>query len=195
MLIGIYAVVADAQIEELHSHRLGRVCNAVARDMSHVCANWREVDEGLRRFDEIVIRPPPGALRESHIPRFEARTSIHNIFHATLPQLDPERQPQELELGELQLSQKRQEVRLVHLSTLVRQAVGVIEPLPERGHAADGKPGLADNGSIPAIEVRHNFHKAFLRHVDDGHFSSSFAVVVVVLIVARGIPRWEPEIG
>ncbi len=118
MLIGIYAVIAYAQIEELHSHRLGRVCNAVAHDMPHVCANGREVDEGLGRFDEIVVRPPPGALRKSHIPRLEARTSIHNIFHATLPQLDPERQPQELELGELQSSPKRQEVRLVHLSTL-----------------------------------------------------------------------------
>ena len=141
----IDAVVADAQIEELHSHRLGRVCNAVAGGMPHVCAYGREVDEGLGRFDEIVVRPPLGALRVSHIPRLEARTSIHNCFHATLPQLDPERQPQELELGELWSSQQCQEGRHAHLPTLVRQAVGVIEPLPEQGHSADGKPGLADD--------------------------------------------------
>ena len=137
MLIGIDAVVADAQIEELHSHRLGRVCNAITRDMPHVCANGREVDEGLGRFNESAVRPPPGALRVSHIPHLEARTSIRDCFHATHPQLDPERQPQELELGELRSSPKRQEVRHVHLPTLVRQAIGVIEPLPERWCAAD----------------------------------------------------------
>jgi hypothetical protein len=76
-------------------------------------------------------------LRVSHIPHLEARTSIRDCFHATHPQLDPERQPQELELGELRSSPKRQEVRHVHLPTLVRQAIGVIEPLPERWCAAD----------------------------------------------------------
>ena len=59
------AIVADAQIEERCSHRLGSVCDAVARDVPHAGPDGREVDEGLGHFNEIAVLPPLGPARVS----------------------------------------------------------------------------------------------------------------------------------
>ena len=59
------AIVADAQIEERRSHRLGSVCDAVARDVPHAGPDGREVDEGLGHFNEIAVLPPLGPARVS----------------------------------------------------------------------------------------------------------------------------------
>ena len=99
------AIVANAQIEERRSHRLGSVCDAVARDVPHAGPDRREVDEGLGRFDEIVVLPPPGPARVSHVPRLQVRTNFRYSFYAAFSQLDPERQHQGLEVSKLRSSQ------------------------------------------------------------------------------------------
>jgi hypothetical protein len=76
----IDAVIVVAQIEELRSHGLGRVCDAVTRDVPHICTVGREVYEGLGSFDEIGVLHPPSAARVSHVPHLQTRTGFRDGF-------------------------------------------------------------------------------------------------------------------
>ena len=76
------AIVANAQIEERRSHRLGRVCDAVARDVPHAGPDGREVDEGLGRFDEtsqncvfVVVKPGESTIQINLAGRIPSQAS------------------------------------------------------------------------------------------------------------------------